>query len=257
MERQLGPWSAAGQLQQRPSPKGGGIIKRDWWQTWEPVNYPNMDLIIATLDTAYTTKTENDPSAMTVWGIFTTDTMARAADRAAARYGGRVEILREHIETNPRAMLMYAWEGRYELHDLIVRIMDTYKDTPFDTLLIENKAAGYSVAQEMRRLFGNSKFGIQMYDPKSQDKLARLYSIQHLFAEGLVYAPVKQWAETVIQQCETFPKGKHDDLVDCVSMAMRHMRDSGVLVRSTEWAADMEESLAFVGKDRTQPLYPA
>ena len=154
-------------------------------------------------------------------------------------------------------MLMYAWEGRYELHDLIVRIMDTYKDTPFDTLLIENKAAGYSVAQEMRRLFGNSKFGIQMYDPKSQDKLARLYSIQHLFAEGLVYAPVKQWAETVIQQCETFPKGKHDDLVDCVSMAMRHMRDSGVLVRSTEWAADMEESLAFVGKDRTQPLYPA
>jgi predicted phage terminase large subunit-like protein len=257
LERQLGPWSAAGQLQQRPSPKGGGIIKRDWWQTWEPVNYPNMDLIIATLDTAYTTKTENDPSAMTVWGIFTTDTMARAPDRAAARYGGRVEILREHIETNPRAMLMYAWEGRYELHDLIVRIMDTYKDIPFDTLLIENKAAGYSVAQEMRRLFGGSKFGIQMYDPKSQDKLARLYSIQHLFAEGLVYAPVKQWAETVIQQCETFPKAKHDDLVDCVSMAMRHMRDSGVLVRSTEWAADMEESLTFVGKERTQPLYPA
>jgi len=33
LEKTLGPWAAAGQLQQRPEPKGGGVIKRDWWQT--------------------------------------------------------------------------------------------------------------------------------------------------------------------------------------------------------------------------------
>jgi predicted phage terminase large subunit-like protein len=135
--------------------------------------------------------------------------------------------------------------------------MMTCKNMHVDTILIENKAAGHSVAQEMRRLLVNAKFGIQMYDPKSQDKTARLYSVQHLFAEGLVYAPVKQWAEAVIVQCEQFPKGKHDDLVDTVSMAMRHLRDTGVLIRQTEWSAEMETGLRFVGKENTQPLYPA
>jgi len=69
LEKQMGPWTAAGQLQQRPEPKGGGIIKREWWQPWDSSIYPNMDMIIASLDTAYTTKTENDPSAMTIWGV--------------------------------------------------------------------------------------------------------------------------------------------------------------------------------------------
>jgi hypothetical protein len=39
LESQLGPYVAAGQLQQRPEPKGGGIIKREWWQSSEE-KYP-------------------------------------------------------------------------------------------------------------------------------------------------------------------------------------------------------------------------
>ena len=257
LEKQLGPWAAAGQLQQRPEPKGGGIIKREWWQVWENRIYPNMDTIIACLDTAYTTKTENDPSAMTVWGVFTQDVNATAANMAASRYGDRVEFFRQHTDTNPRVMLMYAWQGRYELHDLVAKVAETCKDFGVDNILIENKAAGHSVAQEIRRLFGASQFGVQMYDPKSMDKLARLYSVQHLFAEGLVYAPVRPWSEMVITQVGTFPKGKHDDLVDTVSMAMRHLRDTGILIRSSEWAAEMEANLAFSGNNNNTPLYPA
>lgn len=258
LEKQLGPWSAAGQLQQRPEPKGGGIIKREWWQTWDNPIYPNMDTIIATLDTAYTSKTQNDPSAMTVWGVFSQDVGSVAPpSMAAGRYGNRVDIYRQQTETNPRAMMMYAWQGRYELHDLVLKVAQTCKQFKVDVVLIENKAAGYSVAQEMKRLFGYEKFGIQMYDPKSQDKLARLYSVQHLFAEGLVYAPVRQWSEAVITQCGQFPKGKHDDLVDTVSMAMRHLRDTGILVRGSEWASEMENTLAFDGNSNSGPLYPA
>lgn len=250
LERQLGPWAAAGQLQQRPEPKGGGIIKRDWWQPWDSANYPTMDMIIACLDTAYTTKTENDPSAMTVWGVFSGDVVAQNMKQV----GGWDE--RSYAETNPRVMLMYAWQGRYELHDLITRVAETCRNLRVDNLLVENKAAGHSVAQEMRRLFGGERFGIQMYDPKSQDKMARLYSVQHLFAEGLVYAPNKVWADMVITQVGQFPKGKHDDLVDTVSMAMRHLRDTGVLIRSSEWSAEMEDELRFKGNKEFAPLYP-
>ena len=123
-----------------------------------------------------------------------------------------------------------------------------------DKLLIENKAAGYSVAQELRRLFNHERWSVQLVDPKSQDKLSRLYSVQHLFAEGMVYAPDKTWAEQVITQCSTFPKGKHDDLVDTVSMSLRYLRDSGMLARGPEITADVHDSMRYHGAD-PPPLY--
>lgn len=257
LERQLGPWAAAGQLQQRPEPKGGGIIKREWWQPWTSEIYPNMDLIIATLDTAYTTKTNNDPSAMTVWGVFTSDVSVQAPTHAGGRHGEMLQYARAYTETAPRVMLMEAWQGRYELHDLVTKVAVTCRKMKVDVLLIENKAAGYSVAQEIRRMYGFEKFGVQMFDPKSQDKLARLYSVQHLFAEGLVFAPIKQWAEMVISQVGQFPKGKHDDLVDTVSMAMRHLRDTGAIIRGDEWQAEVEDSLSFKGNNSLPALYPS
>ena len=32
----LGSYAAAGQLQQRPSPSGGGLFKRHWFRYWQP-----------------------------------------------------------------------------------------------------------------------------------------------------------------------------------------------------------------------------
>jgi len=165
--------------------------------------------------------------------------------------------MRQYTETQPRVMLMYAWQGRYELHDLVTKVAETCARYGVDNILIENKAAGHSVAQEMRRLFGGSQFGVTMFDPKSQDKLARLYSIQHLFAEGLIFAPTKPWSEMVITQVGQFPKGKNDDLVDTVSMALRHLRDTGVILRSEEWSAEVEASMRFEGNNSYAPLYPA
>jgi predicted phage terminase large subunit-like protein len=154
-------------------------------------------------------------------------------------------------------MLMSAWEGRYELHELVEKVAVSCRKMKVDKLLIENKAAGHSVAQEIKRLYGHENFAVQLYDPKGQDKLARLYSVQHIFAEKMIYAPRRQWADTVIQQVGQFPKGKHDDLVDTVSMALRHMRDLGLLIRGTEWAADMEAGLRYVSNKQDVPLYPA
>ena len=45
LKKRLGPWKAAGQLQQRPEPKGGGIIKRDWWQLHSAPQFPAFDYI--------------------------------------------------------------------------------------------------------------------------------------------------------------------------------------------------------------------
>lgn len=254
LERALGPFMAAGQLQQRPEPAGGGIIKRDWWKLWPDSTFPPMDYIVASLDTAYTSKTSNDPSAMTIWGIFTTDASA-VAHRTIGADGRPQYIDRAYNESAPKVMMMHAWTERLEFHDLVEKVAKTCKALKVDKLLIENKASGISVAQEMRRLYGNEGFAVQLSDPKSLDKMARLYSVQHLFSEGMIYAPDKKWTEEVITQVGQFPKGRFDDLVDTVSMAIRHLRDIGLLTRSAERIQEIENMKTYPNKQET-PLYP-
>jgi len=254
LERALGPFMAAGQLQQRPEPAGGGIIKRDWWKLWPDSTFPPMDYIVASLDTAYTSKTSNDPSAMTIWGIFTTDASA-VAHRTIGADGRPQYIDRAYNESAPKVMMMHAWTERLEFHDLVEKVAKTCKALKVDKLLIENKASGISVAQEMRRLYGNEGFAVQLSDPKSLDKMARLYSVQHLFSEGMIYAPDKKWTEEVITQVGQFPKGRHDDLVDTVSMSIRHLRDIGLLTRSAERIQEIEGMKTYPNKQETR-LYP-
>ena len=248
LERQMGPWTAAGQLQQRPEPKGGGVIKREWWQLWEREKFPPLDYVMASLDTAYTTKTENDYSAMTVWGVFSGGNQGAIANRVIGRDSETISMIkRTYTEEHPKVMMMFAWQERLELHELVLKVSQTMKDYKVDKILIENKAAGISTAQEIRRLYGHEDFAVQLVDPKSQDKLSRLYSVQHLFAEGLIYAPDRTWADQVITQVSTFPKGKHDDLVDTVSMALRHLREIGLLVRGDEFTAELEGKMHHAG----------
>ena len=254
LEKRLGPWKAAGQLQQRPEPAGGGIIKREWWEPWPDAAYPPMDFIVASVDTAYTTKTENDYSAMTVWGVFSGDVVAQNT-KEIQRDGNVAEAAqREYGQQHARVMLMTAWQERLELHDLVKKIAETCKSMKVDKLLIEDKAAGHSVAQEMRRMFGYEDFTVQLINPGAIDKMARLYSIQHLFAEGMIYAPDRSWSDMVITQCGTFPKARHDDLVDTVSMTLRHMRDIGLLSRSAERLAEVQDSMRHRG-GQPKPLY--
>jgi predicted phage terminase large subunit-like protein len=254
-EEKKNKWVYCGQYQQRPEPAGGGIIKRDWWQLWDEPSFPPMDYILASLDTAYTSKTENDPSAMTVWGVFTTDAHA-VAGRTIGADGKPSYISREYNETAPKLMLMHAWTEHLEFHDLIKKVELTCKKLRVDKLLIENKAAGISLAQELRRLYGSADFGIQLSDPKSLDKLARLFSVQHIFEEGVIFAPDKAWAEMTITQVGQFPRGKHDDIVDTVSQAVRHLRDIGMLPRSAARAAEIAAAIRYPGGMDT-PLYPS
>ena len=255
-EAVMGPYATAGQFQQSPEPRGGGVIKREWWQLWERPTFPSFDYIIAAIDTAYTTKQENDPSAMTVWGVWSGGDQTAQITRAPTSEGDMVAVLnRTYNEERPKVMMIHAWQDRLELHDLVERVLETMNRYGVDKLLIENKASGYSVAQEIRRLYGHEDFAVQLVDPKGHDKLARLFSLQHLFAEGLIYAPERSWADMVINQAAQFPRAKHDDLVDTISMALRYLRDTGMLVRGAEWTAQLDESRMHTGSSE-EPLYP-
>ena len=259
-EAAMGPYATAGQYAQSPEPRGGGIIKDQWWQPWDMPEYPGIEFVVAALDTAYTTKSENDPSAMTIWGTFSASGESQTT-RSVDRYGRQMDVTRsyqsESLGPVPKAMLMYAWQDKLEFADLVEKTAANCRRMKVDVLLIENKAAGHSVAQELRRVFANEDIVVLMYDPKTLDKTARLYAVQHIFSEGMVYAPNKDWAEMVIRQTSSFPRGAHDDLVDTVSMALSHLRKTGHLTRAAERMRELDDAQTFHGNNNGVPLYDA
>lgn len=260
LERDKGPYAWASQYQQSPEPRGGSIIKRDYWKMWGEPFYPNCEYILASLDTAYTTKESNDPSALTIWGVY--------REEHDTVVNGRII----KVKGDTKVMLLYAWTKRLEFNELVQQVIDTCtKDSRkipgprfnVDRVIVEAKASGISVAQELRRLCSlDGKFGVELVKLKgSMDKVARLHSVQHLFAEGMVYAPgypdTGMWREfsgMVIDEISIFPHGSHDDLVDSTSMAMRYLRDNGFMVRSEEKELDENEEMMYRGPG--MPLYP-
>lgn len=261
--------SNSAQYQQAPEPRGGGILKRDWWGIYElAVGAPfrhNFDFILASLDPAFTAKQENDPSGFTVWGVY-------------------------YERGKPKCILLHAWKKWLELHG------QTMERTPTETnaayvrraspgwglvewvahdcsrlrvhkLLVEDKASGHSVVQEIRRLYGDREWSVQFINPGMQDKRARAYAIQHLFADGIIEAPAsvsgdlllfRDWAQMVIDECAKFRglPGDEDNLVDSVSQAVRWMRDNGILMRNEETRAD-EMARASLSHSARPSIYGA
>lgn len=255
LENSLGPYAAAGQLEQQPAPRGGGIIKSEWWRLWDKPEFPHCSFVVAALDTAYTEKAENDPSAMSVFGVWSalSDLTPTSFDREST--GRTVELYSgspAYIDS-PQAIMMHAWAERLQLHDLVMKVVSTCRRMKVDTLLIENKASGHSVAQELRRLFSYEDFGVQMYDPKTADKTTRVYAIQHIFSEGMVWAPDREWSNIAVQQMSIFPRGKHDDIVDTISMNLSFLRKNGMLSRSGERNQQIEYDMT--AESNQLPLY--
>jgi predicted phage terminase large subunit-like protein len=254
------PFLWAGQYMQRPEPRGGGIIKREYWKWWDaeaqrandvkPGMYPNFDYIIASFDGAMGKKQENDWSALTVWGTWVeTDEMQRtleqfgtpsimlvAAWRKKLTLHGRTDLAQMHGETKAEFE-----QRKKDNWGLVEHIADTCRKLKVNKLLIEAKANGHDIANEMQRLYAREDWVVVLDDPGQFDKTARVYSIQHFFADGRVWRPDTAWAEMVETEVAQFPKGAHDDLVDSMTAALRHLRRMGLLVRAEENSAAVEE----------------
>jgi predicted phage terminase large subunit-like protein len=260
LEREMGPYAVAGQLQQSPSPRGGGIILRSWWQDWPNRQFPPMHYVVAALDTAMTEKEESDYSALSVWGSWHDSGQIVGDEWSGYDFVQSLDPTEDRTpviaSALPKIMLMKAWRDRYDLPRLVERILLTWKRWKFDTLVIENKAHGYAVQQSLRSMFSSQPFSVLMYNPPPRtDKSARLYSVQHLFAEGMVYAPLeKDWADEMITEISQFPRAAHDDYTDTASMALAVLRQRGFMPRKEDAVRGVIGQMRH--KARSAPLYP-
>lgn len=226
LEKTLGTYGYLGQLQQRPTSRGGEIIRASDWKMFPPADqtedwkrdgvvcWPPLDFIVASADLAFTEKQEADFSALTIWGLW--------HDRSGA----------------PKIIVMHAWQDRLSFNPLITRIGNNCRKFKPDVLLIEAKAAGISAAQEIQRVYGAAEWSTILINPRG-DKVSRAIAVQGLFEENLIYAPDRDWAQLLIDTCASFPKGKHDDLVDSTTQALRWMRDNGIIKRKEEFKRDV------------------
>jgi predicted phage terminase large subunit-like protein len=106
-----------------------------------------------------------------------------------------------------------------------------------DAFLVEKKAAGAPLIQELRRM------GIPAaeYSPgKGQDKISRLNSVADLFASGKVWAPATRWAEELIDEVAAFPSGEHDDLTDSMTLALMRFRQGGFIRLDSDEAEEVK-----------------
>lgn len=233
----------AGQYQQSPTVRGGGIIRNEWWNTWDSPILPDLGTVVGSLDTAIKEGEQNDYNAFTSWGAF--------ADRSGV----------------PKLILTSAWQTRCSLAELIRRTAESCYERKVDYLLIEDKARGHDVAQEIVRQYSDAPWQTVLIPANgrgafSGDKRARLEAVSAMFSGdvqkvpipgdptqtmdrwtgGMVYAPYVDWAEEVIQQVCSFPAAAHDDFVDSCSMALSWVRRHGVVVREVEHQREEREA---------------
>ncbi len=189
---------------QAPSAMDGGIFKLEYWKAWDKGEPPECDYVIQSYDTAFSTKTSADFSAITTWGIYD-------------KHNG------EHEEPEYHMILLGAEKKRWEYPDLRARALEKYEKTQPDAVLVEKKASGQSLIQDLR-LAGIPVFEFQ----PDKDKEARAHAISALFHAGKVHAPLdKRWAQEVMEECRQFPNGTYDDYVDTVTQAALWLRNGG------------------------------
>jgi len=194
-------WNA--QWMQEPTSEEGAIIKREWWREWEPEDIPALKYIIQSYDTAYSKKETADYSAVTTWGVF------------------------EPEDERQGLILLDAQRGRWDFPELKEVAMKEYNYWEPEMVLIEAKASGMPLSDELRR----SGLPVTNYTPtRGNDKFTRVNAVAPMFEAGSVYYPEgRRFAEEVIEECAAFPFGENDDYVDTVTQALLRFRQTGLI----------------------------
>lgn len=231
LELKLGEYGTAGQLQQRPSPVGGGILKTKHFQLWpagKPL--PRFDLIIQSYDTAF--KEKHQPSK----------TGKKAPDFSANNTWGLFIHPEDH---RPAALLLDAWEERLAYPKLRAKVLKDWKaryggdderglkGRRADVVIVEDKASGQSLIQDM--VLANVP--VTPYDPGNADKIAKAHMAAPLLELGRFYILESQarpgewisWAQFMKNRIEKFPNDEFDDVVDTFTQAAIYIKNEGLI----------------------------
>lgn len=229
-EKKKGEFYFAGQFLQNPVPAGGGIIKKSWLKPWPcEAEMPRMLYVLQSYDTAFTEKTEGDPTGCLTLGVFDTNRPARAQ-------GAPAWDAAQQLPPVYGIMVLDWWGEHLGFPALKKRVMLDYKATtgrvsrlPFgvnnkhvDLLLIEKKGSGQSLIQELQL----AKLPVLEYMPTT-DKVVRAHAVSPIVEAGKVYVPegpkkreFADWVQPWVKEVTSFPRAPHDEAMDTLTQAL-------------------------------------
>lgn len=176
-----------------------GIVNPEWWKYYrtDELITKRMYRRIQSWDTAFKTDELNCFSVCTTWAV-----------------------------TNDGYYVLSVWRDRLEFPDLKRKVVELYEKFRVDEVLIEDKASGQSLIQELNR---ETRIPIKAIKV-DRDKLARLNSCSTLIESGKVLLPLNVKGETedeiknLIDELSEFPNSEFDDIVDSVTQFLNYAK---------------------------------
>lgn len=198
LEKTLGSYGSAGQLQQRPAPRGGGIIKESWYRYYTKL--PELEFRNIHADTAQKTGKENDYSVFQCWGRSVTG----------------------------EAVLIDQIRGKWEAPELIAQARAfwfKHKEnhaSKLRAMLVEDKVSGTGLIQTLRR----ERLPILPVQ-RNNDKITRGYDAAPFIEAGNVLLPADApWLSDFLAESNSFPGGTNDDQMDPMFDAINTVQTS-------------------------------
>lgn len=167
----------------------GSIFKREYWRFYK--EEPRFLFTLQSWDTAFKAKQENDYSCCTTWGL------------AEDGY-----------------YLLNVWKHRVEFPELKKAVIQLASKYSPNKILIEDKASGQSLYQELTRETRLPLKAIKV----DRDKIARANAVTPSIEAGKVFLPENEsWVIDYIDSMAAFPNALHDDDVDSTTQALSEL----------------------------------
>ena len=180
--------------QQNPTLQSGGILDVSKLVEYDPENIGEFDYKIMSIDGAWKEKEENDFSVCLTWGI---------------------------INHNYYLIDMWRAKVKYPLFKQILKsIFDKHQPL---TILVEDAASGTPFIQELE-----TYLPLHPMRPEG-DKEVRAHMVSDIINSQRVHIPkcktkeAYPWMYDFLQELSSFPKGKNDDAVDCLTQFLRYV----------------------------------
>jgi predicted phage terminase large subunit-like protein len=195
LEKTLGSYGVAGQLQQRPAPRGGGILKQEWYRYYKQV--PRLEFRMIHADTAQKTEEKNDYTVFQCWG------------RSVTGEAVLIDQIRDKWEAPELIVAARAFWHKHNAGGATLRAM-----------MVEDKVSGTGLIQTLRRE-GIPILPVQ----RNKDKLSRGHDAAPFIESGNVLLPIDApWLSDFLTESSTFPGGAHDDQLDPMFDAIQHVQ---------------------------------
>jgi predicted phage terminase large subunit-like protein len=200
---------------QRPTSLEGAIIKSEWWIPQSEAEIKPI-FTLQSLDCSYGNSKESDYSAIVTLSTF-----------------------EDYNDGVVKVIVRDMYKQKLDFPSLKNACVDKYHEFKPDFIIVEPKASGLSLVQEIKR----QGLPIGPYDVvKMGNKEVRAQLCAPLFESGRVcYIEDSKDAQELIRDCQAFPKLQHDDMVDALLQALLFLRQQQMLTTRTDSIVHEEE----------------